>query len=130
LRYVILRHGISPIIGSGESLNVSPSGLLFQGDSKTQVGDSVLAAMDWPARGPDEQALSLVVTGYVLRNRNSETALSLTASKLVPAREVAQRFSHFFSPLNETSRSSSSTDSNGPDSLGSEGQQWTAVGAH
>jgi len=98
LRYVLQRRGSAPINGSGTSINVSLSGLLFQGETKAQAGDSVLAIMDWPARGPNAEALMLVATGVVLRNRKSQTAVSLTTSRLLLARDIEQRFRPYFPP--------------------------------
>src|SRR5215217_5926197 len=92
LRYVLQRRGSAPITGSGASVNVSLSGLLFQGEPKAQAGDSVLAIMDWPVPGPNAQALILVATGVVLRNRKSQTAVALTTGRLLLARDIEHRF--------------------------------------
>ncbi len=98
LRYVLQRRGSAPITGSGTSINVSLSGLLFQGEAKAQAGDSVLAIMDWPAAGPNAEALMLVATGVVLRNRKSQTAAALTTSRLLLARDIENRFRPYFPP--------------------------------
>jgi hypothetical protein len=96
LRYVLQRRGSPPITGSGTSINVSLSGLLFQGETNAQTGDSLLAIMDWPVKGPDAEALILVATGVVLRNRKPQTAASLTTTRLLPARDIEHRFRPYF----------------------------------
>ena len=101
LRYVLQRRGSPPMTGSGNSINVSLSGLLFQGETKAQAGDSVLAILDWPVKGPNAEALMLVATGVVLRNRKLQTAVSLTTSRLLPARHIEQRFRPYFAPYRE-----------------------------
>jgi len=125
LRYVIQRRGNSPITGSGESINVSVSGLLFQAEAKAQAGDSVLAVMDWPTRGPKAEALMLVMSGFVLRNRKSETAVSLTTSRLLPAGDIDRRLRHYFLPTDEALPSTS--DDAEPSVLGDDQQRRTDV---
>jgi hypothetical protein len=75
--------------------------LLFQGETNAQAGDSILALMDWPVKGPNAEALMLVATGVVLRSRKAQTAASLTTSRLLPARDVEQRFRHYLAPYLE-----------------------------
>ena len=88
--------------GSGASINVSLSGLLFQGETKAQPGDSLLAIMDWPVKGPNAEALILLATGVVLRNRKSQTAVSLMTTRLLPARDIEQRFRPYFASSGES----------------------------
>jgi hypothetical protein len=87
-----------------------------------------MAVMDWPARGPGEQTLLLLVNGYVLRNRKSEMALSLTTSKLIPASEIDERFSFLFLS-NEASRSPESTSAAKASGRPDEGREGQVTGA-
>ena len=88
LKYAVIRRGLPPTTGTGESVNLSQSGLLFQGGSTVHTGDSIVAVLNWPARGPNEEPLLLVMTGYILRSRKSQTAVSVSSSRLLPAGEV------------------------------------------
>jgi hypothetical protein len=85
LKYAVIRRGLPPTTGTGESVNLNQSGLLFRGEGTVHAGDSIVALLTWPARGPNDEPLFLVMTGYVLRSRKSQTAMSVSSSRLLPA---------------------------------------------
>jgi hypothetical protein len=102
LRYAVLRHGKAPLTGVGESLNVSISGLLFRGEARTHRGDSVVVAVDWPVKAPNNEALYLVVTGYVVRARQSTIAISIASRRLLRASEMDARSALLFGTAAES----------------------------
>jgi hypothetical protein len=98
LRYAVRRQGESAITGSGRSVNMSSSGLLFRADRKLQPWDSIVLALDWPVTAIEDEPLYLIVSGYVVRVKAVSTAMSISRSELVRARDVKKSFELFSNP--------------------------------
>lgn len=92
MRYAIVRHGVEPVTRTGESVNVSVTGLLFRAETRVFMGDSVVAVLDWPVAAPNNEPLHLVVTGYVVRARRATIAMSIASKRLLRASKVDPRF--------------------------------------
>lgn len=86
LRY--MTHGHRTLIGKGQTLNISASGLLFRSDAPPHRGELVEAAIEWPFTSPQGHPLRLMVGGYVLRGRASLAAVSIVKREIVPVFEV------------------------------------------
>lgn len=95
LRYIVRRRGRPSIPGVGRSINLSSSGMLFSAEGKLVPGDSIIAALEWPARMQNGTALYLLVTGYVVRSKSQLVAISISRNELIPAQELTQSFETF-----------------------------------
>src|SRR5262245_14181431 len=83
LRYAVRRRGQQSINGTGESINVSSSGLLFRTDGRPMLGDSIIVALEWPAIGVAVEPIFLVLSGQIVRSQGRTTALSISRNELL-----------------------------------------------
>lgn len=98
LRYSVRRGGQSHITGTGRSVNLSRSALVFQADAKLFIGDAITLTLDWPATAITHEALYLVLGGAVIGTHGSFTAIAISRAELVRARELQKCFDGFTSP--------------------------------
>jgi hypothetical protein len=91
LRYAVRRQGHVPITGTGKSVNLSSTGILFQCESKLQAGDSIVAALDWPLAANGEEPLYLLLGGYIVRVAGFSAAISISRSELLRSKESRNR---------------------------------------
>jgi hypothetical protein len=96
IQYALPRLGAAPVTGTGESVNVSSSGVLFRSNSKLPKGDLIVAAVDWPVAAPDNEPLCLVLTGYVVRTKGAVAAISMRTHQLVRLHQLDKRYEVFF----------------------------------
>ena len=96
IRYAVLRQGQPPAKGSGASVNVSRTGLLFTASGRFDKGDLILAALDWPLPAIDGQPLFLVVSGHVARVKRPFVAISIRTHRLWRASELEGKYEVFF----------------------------------
>ena len=73
LRYKTLSKN-APQTGSGRTLNMSSSGVLFTSETPLQVGSPAEVSVDWPAQLNENCGLKLVALGKIVRS-NPETAV-------------------------------------------------------
>jgi hypothetical protein len=99
LRYAAMRSGESPLAGTGSSLNVSRTGLLFRSEGRPQAGDSIVVVLDWPVVGKNNDPLKLVITGVVVRTRRPFVAVSIYTHKLLPEQDLHQLPEVFWAPV-------------------------------
>jgi hypothetical protein len=100
LRYAVYAvPGKALIRGTGESINLSITGLLMLIDGRATQGDLLVAALDWPLRAIDGQRLFLIITGQVVRVKRSHIAIALRSHRLWRANELGTRYEAFFGPL-------------------------------
>lgn len=104
LRFAALRHGEAPITGSGESLNISCSGMLFRSDKRLMAGDSLVVLVDWPVAAPDNEPLKLVVTGTAVRARRGEVGMAIHTHRLLRERDIEKRLSVFWASAETNAR--------------------------
>lgn len=98
LRYSVRRRGQPHFTGTGRSVNLSRSGLVFQADTKLLIGDAITLTLDWPATATKHDRLYLVLGGAVVGANGSFTAAAISRTELVRAREFQKCFDGFMSP--------------------------------
>ena len=99
MRFAILRAGKIPVRGRGWSSNVSRTGMLFTTTMRmVEVGDLIVAAVDWPVPSIDGQALYLVLSGRVARVRRPEVAIQIRTHRLWRASELDERYELWLGP--------------------------------
>jgi hypothetical protein len=75
MHYVIL--GANPtILGKGNTLNISSTGIQFTTEDRIPIGCSVEVSMDWPAT-IDGCALKFVARGEVVRSADNWAAMKI-----------------------------------------------------
>jgi PilZ domain len=95
LRYAVRRRGQQPLTGTGQSLNVSSSGLLFRSDGRPESGDSIIVALEWPAGGAGGDPIFLVLSGHVVRTQGRAVALSISRNDLLRSNDLEKAFETF-----------------------------------
>jgi hypothetical protein len=83
LRYAVRRRGQQSDTGTGQSLNMSSSGLLFRSDGKASPGDSIIVALEWPVSKCDGEPVYLVLSGYVVRIQGRSAAISISRNEIL-----------------------------------------------
>jgi hypothetical protein len=63
--------------GTGQTLNMSSSGLLFRVESPLPVGQKIEVSVDWPAQLNEHCGLKLVALGKVVRSNTEEAAVRI-----------------------------------------------------
>lgn len=63
--------------GTGRTVNISSTGLLFRAKSSLPVGMPVEVSVMWPAKLDDAQFLKLEATGRVIRSHQGEAAIEI-----------------------------------------------------
>lgn len=76
VRYRVM-HKSSRISGTGKTLNIGSSGLLFTTEEKLPVGRQVEIAMNWPARLGGTCPLKFVASGKVVRAETGKAAVRI-----------------------------------------------------
>ena len=88
VRYRILTKGpIGPQI-SGQCVNMSSSGLLFDAREKLAMGQMVEVAVDWPAKLDGVCLLKLVAAGRVIRSEAARTVVRFDSYQFKTRRGV------------------------------------------
>jgi hypothetical protein len=77
VRYKVLGKQTVRHTGSGKTLNMSSSGVLFTTESGLPEGARVEIAVSWPAQLDDATALKLVAIGVLVRSNESQAAISI-----------------------------------------------------
>jgi hypothetical protein len=77
LRYKTLSQRSETINGSGKTLNISSSGVLFTASHDLAVGTRLEVSISWPAQLNDRCLLNLVARGRVARKEEGQLALQI-----------------------------------------------------
>ena len=77
VRYKILNGRDFVETGSGETVNMSSSGVLFTTEHELQQGKRLELSVNWPARLDDKCQLKLVAKGRVVRSEEGKAAMSI-----------------------------------------------------
>jgi hypothetical protein len=85
-------------VGSGRTINMSSSGILFTAERPLAIGERFEVAVDWPVRLDNGCALNLVTTGWVLRIEGTRAAIASERYEF-RTRGVARSLSPFCSRL-------------------------------
>lgn len=74
VRYKVLSRN-SVETGTGKTLNMSSTGVLFSTERDVHVGDRLEVSVNWPAQLDHKCPLKLVVAGRVVRGANGSAAI-------------------------------------------------------
>ncbi len=77
LRYKVLNKKSGDETGSGKTVNVSSSGVLFTTEQMLLPGRRVEVSISWPAQLNNKCALRLVARGRVVRFDNGKAAMEI-----------------------------------------------------
>lgn len=77
VRYKTLSQRTEIIQGSGKTLNISSSGVLFTADHDLPVGTRLEVSISWPAQLNEKCLLNLVARGRVTRQESGHLALQI-----------------------------------------------------
>jgi hypothetical protein len=77
VRYKTLNQRSESIAGSGKTLNISSSGVLFTSDHELPVGTRLELSISWPAQLNERCLLNLVARGRVTRYSKGQLALQI-----------------------------------------------------
>ena len=77
LRYKTLNQRAEILAGSGKTLNISSSGVLFTSDHDLPVGTRLEVSISWPAQLNEKCLLNLVARGRVTRHNKGTLALQI-----------------------------------------------------
>ena len=77
LRYKTLNQRSEILAGSGKTLNISSSGVLFTSDHDLPVGTRLEVSISWPAQLNEKCLLNLVARGRVTRHTKGQLALQI-----------------------------------------------------
>jgi hypothetical protein len=77
LRYKTLNQRSEILAGSGKTLNISSSGVLFTSDHDLAVGTRLEVSISWPAQLNEKCLLNLVARGRITRHTKGQLALQI-----------------------------------------------------
>jgi hypothetical protein len=77
VRYKTLNQRTEVVSGSGKTLNISSSGVLFTAEHELPVGTRLEVSISWPAQLNEKCLLNLVARGRVARNIGTKVALQI-----------------------------------------------------
>jgi hypothetical protein len=77
LRYRFLEAKNPAPAGSGQTLNMSSTGMLLRVDLPLPVGQRIEVSVDWPAQLNEHCGLKLVALGKVIRSTSEQAAVSI-----------------------------------------------------
>lgn len=77
MRYRVMNKKYNHEAGTGKTINISSSGILFKTDQPLVPGRKVELFMSWPAQLDNRCALKLVARGKVVRAENGKAALAI-----------------------------------------------------
>jgi hypothetical protein len=80
------------VSGTGRTLDISSSGLLFVSDQQLKPGMKVELSINWPVKLHGETALQLVVRGIVVRVVGSATAIRMKQRDFHTRRTVPEKY--------------------------------------
>jgi hypothetical protein len=77
VRYRVIQSRTDKISGSGTTLNMGSSGILFTTDERLALGRMVEVSVNWPARLDGVCPLQFVATGRVVRSESNRAAVRI-----------------------------------------------------
>ena len=77
VRYRVIQSRTDKISGSGTTLNMGSSGILFTTDERLALGRMVEVSVNWPARLDGVCPLQFVATGRVVRSETNKAAVRI-----------------------------------------------------
>jgi hypothetical protein len=77
VQYKVLHRAAPRTAGTGKTLNIGSSGILFTTEERLPVGRMVEISVNWPARLGGTCLLKFVATGRVVRAENDKAAVRI-----------------------------------------------------
>ena len=77
VRYRVVHSKSSKVSGTGVTLNIGSSGILFTTQERLPMGRTVEIAVNWPARLGGTCPLQFVATGRVIRSEADKAAVRI-----------------------------------------------------
>src|SRR5579859_4843309 len=77
VRYRMVHSKSSKVRGTGVTLNIGSSGILFTTQEKLPMGRMVEISVNWPARLGGTCPLQFVATGRIVRSENDRAAVKI-----------------------------------------------------
>lgn len=77
MQYRVLHSNVEAISGSGRTLDMSSSGILFSTEQRLHPGRLVEVAINWPARLDGKCPLKLVAVGRIVRSEPHRAAVKI-----------------------------------------------------
>jgi hypothetical protein len=77
VRYKTLSQRTEVVQGSGKTLNISSSGVLFTADHELPIGTRLEVSISWPAQLNEKCLLNLVARGRITRQEAGSLALQI-----------------------------------------------------
>jgi hypothetical protein len=77
MQYRVLNSKLERICGTGRTLDMSSTGILFSTEQRLQLGRLVEVAVNWPARLDGKCPLKFVAVGRVVRSEPHSAALRI-----------------------------------------------------
>lgn len=77
--------------GTGKTINISRSGILFHATPRVLPDDNVTIAVKWPVNSPTGDPLLLLVVGHAIYMKSSATAMAVERRALIPAAMIQDR---------------------------------------
>ena len=81
VRYHVSQKGSIARSGSGLTLDMSSTGVSFRCRKPLPEGAHIEMVIDWPARYGDLYPVDLLITGFVVRSDQHQTAVRMTSRK-------------------------------------------------
>jgi len=81
LHYQVAEKGAMPRSGSGNTCDLSSSGLSFRCRRPLPVGAHIEMNVEWPSKYGDLYPIELQVTGFIVRNVSGKTGVRVTSRK-------------------------------------------------
>jgi hypothetical protein len=78
IRYKLLTHNGGNDEGTGKSINISSSGILFTTDRHLPPGSNIEIAVSWPVLLTTDGHLRLVALGRVVRSEEGKAAMEIS----------------------------------------------------
>jgi hypothetical protein len=75
VRYRVVGGGAARVLGTGKTVNISSSGILFRADQVLAQGVSLELDLDWPAKLDGKISMKLSVRGRIVRSDEGDHAL-------------------------------------------------------
>jgi hypothetical protein len=82
LHYRVANKGSLPLSGSGNTCDLSSSGLSFRCRRPLPVGAHIEIVVDWPSKYADLYPIELHVTGFIVRSLGGRIGVRVSSRKL------------------------------------------------
>ncbi|HLK63171.1 MAG TPA: PilZ domain-containing protein [Bryobacteraceae bacterium] len=81
LHYQVAEKGTMPRTGTGNTCDLSSTGLSFRCRRPLPVGAHIEMTIDWPSKYGDLYPIELLVTGFIVRSLSGKIGVRVTSRK-------------------------------------------------